>query len=363
MLVLSSLRENSGFLGGFLEAAQGALDRLARLNANLQTTTPFRTAISHGKIIPPEAERTARAYHTPPPQVKRYFPRTCKYRTTRPGSARLKARKEAPCMVSRQIDATGELQRSLDLLVKNWMLAIPTAVAALLTTAVLFFFVLGSLAAVAGGAALAGAGHDSTGGAVGAAAIGSLFLTLLIALPLLILVSIVAYAAVVAESESVWKGNPPDLTSALQKATAKLPALIIAGLLIFCIILVSFIIPILGTLAAGFFLLYVIPAIMIGNDSGTSAIGTSFRLVRDNIGPSAIAFIAILVVSIIGQIIDSIVGHILFVNFIVAFVVGGFTAAYCALVSARFYDLLTPGSMVPAGMPPPPPPGSSIASQ
>ena len=49
-------------------------------------------------------------------------------------------------MVSRPVDATGELQRSLDLLTKNWVLAIPSAVASLLFAVFVTFVVLSALA-------------------------------------------------------------------------------------------------------------------------------------------------------------------------------------------------------------------------
>jgi hypothetical protein len=46
------------------------------------------------------------------------------------------------------------------------------------------------------------------------------------------------------------------------------------------------------------------------------------------------------IVAIIGQVVTSVVGHVPFLNFVAAFLIGGFTAAYSALVSARFYDVL-----------------------
>ena len=64
-------------------------------------------------------------------------------------------------MFSRPIDAAGELQRSLDLLMKYWVLAIPSALASLGFAVFLTFVVLSALGGLGASALLSGGGDVS----------------------------------------------------------------------------------------------------------------------------------------------------------------------------------------------------------
>jgi hypothetical protein len=108
--------------------------------------------------------------------------------------------------------------------------------------------------------------------------------------------------------------------------------------------------------------MFVTPAVMIGRESGTGAVSTSFRIASQNVGPSLIAFVGIVGASIVASFANAIAAHIPIVNFIVSFAVGGLAAAYSALVMARFYDMLrggVPRAAAAAGYAPPPPPPDS----
>jgi hypothetical protein len=243
-------------------------------------------------------------------------------------------------MLSRPIDAPGEIQRAIELLVKNWQLALPTAIAALISTCLIFFFVAGTLAAITGTAVL-GAGAGDAAKVAGAAALSSLLVTMAVIGPIIALASWLAHAAVIAASRGVWHGAPVDLGAAFSAALAKLGPLIVAGILLTLIFLVSLILPVIGFLAVAFFSIYTVPAIMLGNATGGSAIGESFRLAKDNAGPTFLLFFAIIIAYVVGTIVNSVLGHIPIVNFIAAFFVGGLVAAFAALASARFYEVLT----------------------
>lgn len=244
-------------------------------------------------------------------------------------------------MAARQVDAVTELQSSFQVLMKNWILALPTAVVALLSSVFFFFVVAGMLASFAG-ASMLGGSHPS--GAAGLLAAGGV--TFIIGCVVLVLLSLLANAMVVGASERVWHGEPPDLSGGISRALGKLGPLVVLFIIAIIIGIVCGLLAILAGLGIliglvlAFFFMYTLPGIIIGNQGAMEALGTSSRLVRANLGPSLVAFLGIVVVSVIGQIIVVVLSHIPVINFIAGFVVGGATAAYAALVTVRMYDLL-----------------------
>lgn len=231
-----------------------------------------------------------------------------------------------------------QLQRAAEVLFKNWILAVPTAVASL-AIGVIFFVGLISLAATLF------IGHAAAGGLGSLAGLGTGGLILAVLLLVGFLVLILAQAMVILAAEDAWAGRPVDLMASLNAVMARLPDLIVAFVICalilivacaLCAVLIGFVlVPV-----AGFFLIYAIPAVVIGRERGVAAVQSSFRLARENVGPTFIAFIGIVVASIIAAILTGITSHILLINFVVSAVIGGLAAAYSALVSARFYDIV-----------------------
>jgi hypothetical protein len=252
-------------------------------------------------------------------------------------------------MVARPtIDSGTELQRAFDILAKNWILALPTAIASLAALFFAVFLVASLVASVVG----IGVGSEGRHLGAGAALFGIGTFAALGGFVAIVLISMLAQAVVVHGAEEAWVGRPVDLTASLGVAIARLPALIVAGIAIMLIMLVpialsAVLIGIPLIVIVGFFLIYVLPAIVIGNEGGVAAIGTSFRLAKDNFGPSAVAAIGIFVAVAIGQAINVSLGHVPVIGWLAAFIVGGFSSAYAALVAARFYTLLT-GAAVPS---------------
>jgi len=245
-------------------------------------------------------------------------------------------------IVPRTFDPAAELQRAFELLGKNIILVLPTAVSSLIVQLLIVTVITAAVgSAIAAG--VIGNHEGSTGAAV--TAIGLTSLIAIASIVGAVVVSILASAVVVHAAEAAWEGRPPDIGASFAAAMSKLPALIVASLLGALIMIIPFAlafvfigIPLI--LIVSFFLMYTIPAVMIGNKSGTDAISQSFRLARNNVGPSAIAFLAIVVAAIVGGAVTATVGHVPILGWIAAFVVGGFTSAFVALVDARFYSLL-----------------------
>jgi membrane-anchored glycerophosphoryl diester phosphodiesterase (GDPDase) len=161
----------------------------------------------------------------------------------------------------------------------------------------------------------------------------------------MVLLGLLAQAVVIGGAEHVWHGQPADLVGGINKALSKIPPLIglflLAAVIGFFCLLLSFILigPLVG-IALAFMFMYTLPAIVVGNDGVFAALGTSWNLVRANMGPSALAFIGIFVAYIIGGVIEMIFSHLALLSVVINLIVGGLTAAFAALVVVRFYDLL-----------------------
>lgn len=242
-------------------------------------------------------------------------------------------------MVIPRINVVAELQAAAELLLARWTLALPTAIASLAVGV----FVVAVVAAVIASVIAAGALAGHTGGIAAFVGVGALS-ALATAVVLVLLVGF-AQAVVIAAAEDAWHGRSPDFRAAIMRTLGKSPTLIALFVLVLLLalipIMLSFVViglPLL--LALSFFLMFALPAVMIGNESAPGAIATSFRLARANLGPALAAFAAILVATAIGRIADATFLHIPLLGLIVTFFVGGLTAAYSALVSVRFYDLL-----------------------
>jgi hypothetical protein len=254
-----------------------------------------------------------------------------------------------------------QLQRAAEVLSKNWILALPTAIASLVLGIVMVVGVVSVATAIfVGRAAGGGAGMWAGLGTSALIAIALAFVGFLLV--------IFSQAMVIHASEDAWEGRPVNLGASLAATLARLPDLLVAYIisalimlvaLALCAVVIGFPLVFVGI----YFLMYVIPAVMIGGESGTAAISTSFRLASRNVGPSLIAFAGIVGSLIVASFLTGITHHIPLINLVVSFAAGGLAAAYTALVSDRFYDLLRGGvpfvTATPTGSAPPPPPPDS----
>ena len=255
-------------------------------------------------------------------------------------------------MIARQIDAMAELKSAFDVLTKNFTLAaIPTV--ALVLIGCLFAIV----ALATGASALLSGGFNDPTILMSALAGGAFFFG--IALIIAIIVSLIAQAAVIAASEAAWAGRQPDLGAGVGRAFSKAGELFLAGLVL-AIIAIAVSWTFVGLIALGFLMMYVAPAIVLGGEGAMAALGTSWRMSTQNFGPTAGAFLGLIVAGIAAGIINAILGHIPIIGWIGILVVYGFVSAYQALVIVRFYDLLrtAPAAPPPISSGPPPTPVS-----
>ncbi len=245
-------------------------------------------------------------------------------------------------MVVGRIDVGAELQRAWDVLSRYWVLAIPPALASLAFTIFFVVLIASVLVGLTGAVVLAASG-DGLGHALGAlVGMGSLSLVLLV--PLLLLLAFVANALTVVAAVDAWNGHTPDFGRAFGIVLRRLPALLAAGIAIGLLAIIPALLTVVGIgflllLALGFCTMYVMPAIVLGGESGFASLGASYRLVRADLTTNALVYLAMMAVGIAGQLATTLMIHVPLVNFVAAFVVGGFTTAYAALVAARFYAL------------------------
>ena len=250
-------------------------------------------------------------------------------------------------MVSPPIDAMAEVQSAFRLFTKNWMLGVPLLIGYIVAGVVF----VGALF-LGGGAALLTGGLTGGDPRAVMAALGSVGLLAGIAGIVAALVLAIANAAVISGAESLWQGRSLNLGGDIGVGLSKLPQMIVA----FLVLLIPFII--CGLLAAvfigipllivlGFLMMFVIPAIVVGGASGVAAVGESWRLTTKNFGPSAMAFLAVVVIAILGSIVNLILGHIPILGQIIALVVSVAVGVFTALVVVRFYDLIR-GSATPS---------------
>jgi hypothetical protein len=228
-----------------------------------------------------------------------------------------------------------ELQRDAELLVKYWVLAIPTAVASLVMVLIVILSVLSVVGT--GLAGYAAGGHTGTALGLGSG--------ILIAVALLVAGAVILYVAQamsMAASPAVLADQPPNLGTALRVTLARLPDLTVASLACFALAIVPLALsivliglPLLVIL--GYFLMYVLPAVIVGGEGGIEAIKTSFRITTTRVGESLIGWLGMILALVAGSIANTLVVHIPIVNLIAGFAIGGFTSAYAALLGVSFY--------------------------
>ena len=258
-------------------------------------------------------------------------------------------------MVNRPIDAMAELQNAFQVLFKNWILALPTGVAALIGTAFLFFVVFATLTSAVGAGMMSGTSPKAALALLGAGGV-----TFLVGGIIIAIIYLVACASVMAAAEDVWRGQPADLAKGLSKAMRRLGPLIVLFLVsiavgIVCAVLVIALgLGIILAIVLSFFWMYALPAIVVGNQGTFEALGTSYRLVRQNVGPSLTAFLGIIVVTFVGELILRLFHSLPALGVVIAFAVGGLTYAFSALVAVRFYDLLRGSAVATPAAPSPP---------
>lgn len=259
--------------------------------------------------------------------------------------------------VNRTFDPVGEATSAFQLVIKNWILAVPQLIVAVVAVVLALILGMGSIFAAGGLGAMMGRGGDT---GAGLAALTGLLSTLWIIILVTGILGMIAYGATIVAANDAWTGRTVDIGGAIGKAMASFVQLLIFGIIIgiACGILT---ITIVGPLILGILMMYGFQAIVLGGHSGVSAIGESYRLVTKNFGPSIIAILAVIVVYIASFVISMVLGIIPILGQIISLLVGALVGAYACAVVTRFYSLISSGATVasmPASPSPPSPPAT-----
>jgi hypothetical protein len=259
--------------------------------------------------------------------------------------------------VTRTFDPVAEATSAFQLVIKNWMLAVPQLLVAIIAVVLALILGMGSIFAAGGLGAMMGRNGDPS---AGIAALTGLLGTLWIIILVAGLLGMIAYGATIVAANDAWAGRPVDIAAAIGKAMGSFLQLLVFGIIIgiSCAILS---ITIVGPLVVGILMMYGFQAIVLGGHSGVAAIGESYRLVTKNFGPSIIAMLAVIVVYIASFIISMILGLIPILGQIISLLIGALVGAYACTVVTRFYSLVVSGASV-ASMPAPPSPPSPPAT-
>jgi hypothetical protein len=257
--------------------------------------------------------------------------------------------------VTRTFDPVAEATSAFQLVIKNWMLAVPQLVVGVIAVALALVFGLGSIMAAGGLGAMMGHGGDTSAGiAALTGMLGTIWVILLVAG----ILGLIAYAATIIAANDVYAGRPVDIGGSVSKSLSYIVQLLIFGIIL-GIVCVVVSITIVGPLIIGVLMMYGFQSIVLGGQSGVSAIGESYRLVTKNFGPSIIAVLAVIVVYIASFVISMVLGVIPIIGQVISLLVGALTFAYGCTVVTRFYSLLQSGAVVAAIPVPPTPPVAS----
>lgn len=251
-------------------------------------------------------------------------------------------------MIARQFDPIAELQSAFTLLTRNYSIAtIP------LVALIVCFALIATVIGVAGGGAILASMNDLSSNPMALVPIITASLAWFgIAGLLAFIVWLIANGAAVAASESAWQSGTADVGGGFNRALSRLPDLILAAIVL-GVICIAIAWTIVGGLALLFFMLYVIPAIVVGGESAFQAMGTSWNMSTKNAGATFAALLGIIIVAIVAMIVNAILSHIPVLGWIISLLINALLSTYAALVVVRFYDLLR-GSATATAPPAPP---------
>lgn len=170
---------------------------------------------------------------------------------------------------------------------------------------------------------------------------GTLIAALLIFVLIMIVVGVVTFALTVCMAADVVENGSTSLGSGMSRFTSNLGSLLIAGILTGLIVGVGTVLCVLPGLVAGFFLMFVFAAVVLGNMGPTEAMQSSFATVKENVVDALVLGAIIIGLSIAGGIVSSILGFIPVLGGLVGAIITAVVYAFCLLLTVEVYHDLT----------------------
>jgi len=187
-------------------------------------------------------------------------------------------------------ETTQVFQNGWTALRNNPVLAVPPLIAGLLLMFLSYVFI-GSVALGLTGAMMGGPGVRM--GSIGAMAGAGLLM-----MGLSFFLTMVAWGMTVAMAEDALRGGSASLGSGIEASKRRLGDLLIASVLTSIIIMIGMFLLVVPGIVAAFFLLYTLPAVMVGGMNGTGALGASARMVSGRLGESLLLAVGLIVIAV-----------------------------------------------------------------
>jgi hypothetical protein len=222
-------------------------------------------------------------------------------------------------------DTIAHFRTGFDVLMRYPVMVLPPlgAQAVVFVLTLLFFGAGAAAVLMAGGAGLLGA------------ILGGFLLWLISGL-----LTLVASAVTIVMATDALDGREPSFGEALSVVMGRLADVIGASFLFGLIVLVASLFLVIPGLIAAFFLMFMLPAVLIEAAGAVDSIGRSVRLVRQNLVPSLGLVIGALLVAVALGIVFAVLGNVPLLGQLASAVLVGVFAAYIAVVAVRVFRLL-----------------------
>lgn len=218
------------------------------------------------------------------------------------------------------------LTESFNQCVKNPLIAVPMAASIVLVSLLSLLF--------AGSAIPFSGSLDPQQLAAGAGATlgGAMVLSILSTL-----VTFFAHGMTVALGNDVISGRPVSLRKGLDAVVERAVPLVISVILVGLLIGIGMVLLVLPGLVAAFFLMFTVTAVMVDHEDALRALRSSIRLVAANASAAFVLFLVIVALSVLFLIVNTILGMIPAVGFLVAILVSAFFSTFLTLVLLHAY--------------------------
>jgi len=220
--------------------------------------------------------------------------------------------------------STRVFQEGWTALRENPILAVPSLVA-LLIVALLNLLLMGSAMGVMG---RPGLGMGSLGAFAG---------TAVLSIGLSILLSMLAGGMTVAMAHDALAGGSPSLGAGLAATQRRLGDLVVASILASVVLVVGFMLFFVPGLVAAFFLLFTLPAVMVGGVGGVASLGASVRLVSARLGETVILAVGLLVIGLVVGVVGMLFRFVPVLGFLVALILQAALAGYASAAIVAAY--------------------------
>jgi hypothetical protein len=222
-------------------------------------------------------------------------------------------------------DTIVHFRTGFDVLMRYPVMVLPPLAAQAVVFALTIAFIGGAAAAVvvAGGAGFLGA------------VLAGLLLWLVSGL-----LTLVASAVTIVMARDALDGREPSFGEAMSVVMGRLADVIGASVLFGLIVFVASLFFVLPGLVAAFFLMFMLPAVLIEGAGAVDSIGRSVRLVRQNLGPALGLVIGAIILAVALGIVYAVLGNIPLLGQLASAVLVGVFAAYIAVVAVRVFRLL-----------------------